>query len=368
MHDSMALTSLIVCADAPTVQVLSRIFHDLGIQVEACGDTSLAQTRLREQHFDIVVLDCHDEPCATALVSQARNSSLHRASIIIALVDGGNRAPAIFENGANFLLYKPISRERALHSLHAARGLIRPERRVQPRIPVHVSASIAYAGKEDATATVLEINENGLGFQTVDTLPRNGKVYFQLTLPGEDPVLRFAGEVMWRDATGRVGVRFVNVPQASKRLLHRWLKEHAKSTTKSRSSLNTAATPEMSMRLSTGLGLLSASAPDRRDLSRRACCLGAEVYPADSNVPHRCTLSDISSGGCYVETTEPFPAGTVVTIVVRTLELKLCVAGKVQSMHPGFGMGIRFNLATDEERAHVQELIARAGQQTRLTR
>lgn len=367
MHDSMALTSLIVCADAEAVQVLSRIFQDLGIQVETCGSAATARTRVREQHFDVLVLDCHDEPSATALIGHARSSSLHRASVIIALVNGGNPAPAMFEKGADFLLYKPISRERALHSLHAARGLIRRERRVQPRIPVHVSASIAYAGKEDVAATVLEINESGLGFQTLDNLPRNGKVYFQFALPGQDSVLRLAGEVMWRAATGRVGVRFVNVPQASKRLLRRWLEEQSAAIADNPSS-STAPTPEMGVRLSTGLGLLSVSAPDRRDLSRRACCLGAEVYPADSNVPHRCTLSDISSGGGYVETTEPFPAGTVVTIVVRTHELKLCVAGKVQSMHPGFGMGIQFNLATDEERAQVQELIAQAGQKTRLSR
>ena len=366
MHGSMALTSLIVCADAEAVQVLSRILRDLGLQVETCGSAATAQTRMREQHFDVLVLDCHDEPAAATLIGHTRNSPLHRASVIVALVNAGNRAPAIFEEGADLLFYKPISRERALPSLHAARGLIRRERRVQPRIPVHVSASIAHGGKEDAAATVLEINESGLGFQTLDNLAENEKVYFQFALPGQQSLLRLAGEVVWRAATGRAGVRFVNVPQATKRLLRHWLEEQSASIAEGTPS-SSAGLPE-GLRISTGLGLLSPSGPDRRNLPRRACCLGAEVYPADSNVPQRCTLSDISSGGCYVETTEPSPPGTIVTIVVRTHELKLCVAGKVQSMHPGFGMGIRFNLATDEERAHVRELIARADQQTRLIR
>ena len=367
MHGSMALTSLIVCADAPAVQVLCRILDDMDIQAETCGELPRAQTRLLEQHFDLVVLDFQDEASAATLISQVRSSPLQGGILIVALADSGDRAAAIFEKGADFLLYKPLSRERALHGLHAARDRIRQERRRQPRIPVHVCTFIAYAGKEDASATVLEINENGLGFRTPDTLPQSGKVYFQFALPGEDAVLRLGADVMWRDASGRVGVRFVNVPQASKRLLRNWINKQSAWTPESSSS-STGAAPETGIQLSTGLGLLSVSAPNRRDLSRRACCLGAEVYPADSNVPHRCSLTDISSGGCYVETSEPFPAGTVVTIVVRTLDFKLCVAGKVQSMHPGFGMGIRFKLSSDEERRHVQELIARAAQQTRLTK
>jgi len=189
-------------------------------------------------------------------------------------------------------------------------------------------------------------------------------VYLQFVLPGQDPVIRLAGEVMWRNASGRVGIRFVNVPQTSKRVLRRWVQEQSTSSA--------APSPEVSQpsnagaRLSAGLGLLSASAPDRRNLSRRPCCLGAEVYPNGSKVPHRCTLSDISTGGCYVETTEPLPKGTVLSIVVRTQELKLCVVGTVQSTHPGFGMGVHFNLTSEAERAQVRELIACADAEPKL--
>jgi CheY-like chemotaxis protein len=367
MHISMALTSLLVCADAEAVQVLSRIFQDLNIEVETCGDPHAAQIRIDEQRFDALVVDCQDETVAAALIGHARNSVSHHSSTIIALVNTRNQAQDILARGATFLLYKPVSRERALHSIYAARALIRQERRGQPRIPVHASASVAYPGKEDAAATIVELNENGLGIRTTDPLPPSGKVYFQFALPGQESVIRLAGEVMWRNAAGRIGIRFVNVPQASKRVLQRWVREQSASGTKDQSLSKTAQTTNVSVRLSAGLGLLSASAPDRRNLSRRACCLGAEVYPADSKVPHRCTLSDISSGGCYVETTEPFPAGTILTIVVRTHELKLCVSGKVQSTHPGFGMGVRFDLTTDDERAQVQELIACAQAEPKLT-
>ena len=59
-----------------------------------------------------------------------------------------------------------------------------------------------------------------------------------------------------------------------------------------------------------------------------------------------------------METTEPFPAGTAVEIVVRTHELKLRVQGTVQTAHTGFGMGVQFTLNTSEERVQVEQLIA----------
>jgi hypothetical protein len=59
-----------------------------------------------------------------------------------------------------------------------------------------------------------------------------------------------------------------------------------------------------------------------------------------------------------VETQSPFPAHTVVDIVVRTQDMKLRVRGAVQVVHPGFGMGVQFSLHTPAEREQVKHLIA----------
>jgi hypothetical protein len=59
-----------------------------------------------------------------------------------------------------------------------------------------------------------------------------------------------------------------------------------------------------------------------------------------------------------VESPAPFPAGTTVQIVVRTLEMKVQVLGTVLATHPGFGMGVEFSLKSRYEREQVQQLIA----------
>ena len=97
---------------------------------------------------------------------------------------------------------------------------------------------------------------------------------------------------------------------------------------------------------------------NRRVQTRRACRLSADVFRLGEGVPNRCTLSDVSTGGCYVETPSPFSPHTVLDIVVRTQDLKLRVRGTVQVVHPGFGMGVQFSLNTADEREQVKQLIA----------
>lgn len=347
----MALTSLVVCADAPAVRVLSLILSELGIQMEQSSDSSAALARVQAQAFDALLVDCEDESAAMELITRARKQPANQTTLVIALVDSRNDVREVFAQGANFVLYKPISEERATHSLRAARGLMRRERRRNQRVALHSDASIAYANIEDAPATLLDLSEEGIAIQSQRPLPPKCKVYFQFTLPGRVTDVRLSGEVMWQDSSGRVGIRFADVPRSSRKALTDWLRMNASSLSAQPAQPRRADAPG-------GMGLLSVSSSDRRNRSRRACRLSADVFRQGSGVPVRCVLSDISTGGCYVESTAPFPAGTAVEILVRTNEMKLRLKGSVQASHPGFGMGVSFSVQTAEEREQVQRLIA----------
>ncbi len=215
----MALTSLVVCADAQAVQVLSQIFCELEISVEHCGQLSAAAARVATQHFDAIVVDCHDLPAALEFLLTARRVPVNKHALIIGLVEGREQVHEVFGRGANFIVYKPVTVERATSSLRAARGLMRREKRVNLRVGLHVPASIAYANAENISATLLDLSENGLSMQSESRLPSRCKVYFQFSLPGNRATVRLSGDVMWQDASGRVGVRFADVPQASRRAL-----------------------------------------------------------------------------------------------------------------------------------------------------
>lgn len=357
----MALTSLLVCADSKAVELLSRSLADLGIEVRHCDDAASATTQLKQDHFDTILIDCKDQSSAIQFIESVRQSVLNPHALVIAIVDGENNVREVFGTGANFVLYKPVSHERAKNSLRAVRAAMRNERRRRPRTPVDGEATIDYGNVENVTTTLLDLGEEGTAIQCDRRLPPSCKVYFQFTLPGEVSLVRLSGEVVWQDSAGRVGIRFAGVPQSSRRILNQWLKQGAAPRPEPSASITlhseVVAPPVHRGSPPGGLGLLSVSGADRRIQSRHACRLGADVYRMGSAVPNRCSLSDISMGGCYIETTSPFTTGTPVEILVRTKDMKLRTRGVVQAMHPGYGMGVRFNLKTADERDQVHQLI-----------
>jgi CheY-like chemotaxis protein/Tfp pilus assembly protein PilZ len=347
----MALTSLVVCADAKAVQVLTHALHDLNIGVEYSGDVASAADRLNEKPYDLIVVDCEKENAALQLIVSIR-AKFKKDLMIIAIVDTANDVREIFARGASFALYKPVSAERVASTLRAARGVMPNERRSKPRVPTATPAAIAYSDVENAPANLINLSEDGVAIRSGRVFSPKCKVYFQFTLPDQNSMVKLSGEVVWQDAQGRVGLRFSRVPQASKALLDGWLRGHLKKSMETGPFvLDTGKVP------AGGLGLLAVSAPDRRGEVRHACRLGAEVYRTGGKTPQRCTLIDISAGGCYVETTEPVASGTLVELMVRTDEVKLKLSGKVHATHPGYGMGVEFTRKTEQQRQQVKQLI-----------
>jgi CheY-like chemotaxis protein len=352
----MALTSLLVCDDARAVQVLSRVLADLGISVETCADPKTALDRLAAERFDTIVIDFRNESSAAGLVVNARHTPDNHDTLIVALVENQNGAPELFARGVNFILYKPVSSERASASLQAARELMRRERRRHARIPIHAPASMDYAGTENVPATILDLSEDGIAIQCERKLPPRCKVYFQFTLPQHTSKVRLSGQVMWQDSSGRVGIRFAEVPQMSRRSLAEWLRKNAPSQKLSYEDLPAVAgSSQRSDQSSTPAG--STKSHERRNRARLSCRLSADVSQVGTDAPQRCQVSDISSNGCYLDTTIPLPVATEVEILIRNQDVKVRVYGVVRETHPACGMGVLFIMTSPVERARVQNLV-----------
>ena len=223
---------------------------------------------------------------------------------------------------------------------------------------MHTHATIDYAGGEQAKATLVDLAEEGMAVNFGKRLPPTCKVYFQFQLPGQMATVRLSGQVIWQDWNGRAGIQFVDVPQASRRILREWLKHQSErsdasaswprsrwrwSTPSSRvhkanprkAALRQRSEPDNEKqhqeRAETGdegpgwrsgsTTALRAGQPPRE--TRYACRLGAEVYQQGSSVRNYCHLSDLGPGGCYLEMPLAFAAGIAIEIIVRTHDMKL---------------------------------------------
>ena len=376
MLEGMNLSSLLVCADEASVEVLNRVLEELGIQVELCVEVARAAVRLAQQRFDLIILDCQTQADVTALLHESRSSRLNDASLAVAVVTGQENIREIFSLGVNFVLYKPVSYERALSSLRAAQSVLYRDKRRKTRAPVHTHATIDYAGGEQAKATLVNLAEEGMAVNFGKRLPPTCKVYFQFQLPGQTANVRLSGQVVWQDWNGRAGIQFVDVPQTSRRVLQEWLKMNAQDAAKGQLAseklkVESSIRPDEDGVLANARGKkadatgtdgeaaarLRDGTDNRRGQTRYACRLGAEVYQKGSSVRHYCHLSDLSPGGCYLEMPLAFAVDATVEIVVRTYEIKLRLSGVVKASHPSYGMGVLFHLNTKDERRGVQQLI-----------
>jgi response regulator of citrate/malate metabolism/rubrerythrin len=392
----MTLSSLLICADEATVKTLRRVLEDLDIQMELCPDAVRAAVRMAQDRFDLLILDCATKAEVIALLGESRSSRLNDSTLAVVVVAGQESIREMFALGVNFVLYRPVSYERALSSLCAAQAVLFRDKRGKTRASVHTQATIDYAGGEQAKATLVDLAEDGMAVNFGKKLPPTCKVYFQFHLPGQTANVRLSGQVVWQDWNGRAGIQFVDVPQSSRKVLQEWLKmnrvempRHAQeskpvevattelilATERNEGSIRTMedrfATSEKPAektqtreekqeakgRERDAAARLRAEPDNRRGQTRYACRLGAEVYQQGSSVRNYCHLSDLSPGGCYLEMPLAFAAGSQVEIIVRTHEMKLRLSGLVKASHPGYGMGVSFKLNTKNEREGVQQLI-----------
>lgn len=96
---------------------------------------------------------------------------------------------------------------------------------------------------------------------------------------------------------------------------------------------------------------------DRRQCARFKCFISALVRARDTQLPLCGQLTDISQGGCYVQTPQPLPTGTKVNLELLMKIANLRGEGVVCSSHPGRGMGIKFVETSNEYRDQLRQFV-----------
>ena len=73
-------------------------------------------------------------------------------------------------------------------------------------------------------------------------------------------------------------------------------------------------------------------------------------------------VSDLSTGGCYVDSISPVQPNEIVGLTfVLSGAPEEKIVGTVVYVHEGIGFGVRFNDMSEQQEAMVKELIVRNG-------
>jgi CheY-like chemotaxis protein len=307
-YRAMNLNALLLCSDEKIVRVLRRTLGDLEIGVEHCASAEIAVRKLSRERYEAIIVDCAVEGAADVLRS-ARSAPCNKRAVAVAILDPDKGVRSAFDLGAHFVLYKPVSSERARSSFRVARALMKKERRRNARVPVQFALEMSSleSGAHFKVNTT-DVGEGGLAV----SLPRRskpaGRWKLSFKLPGSATELKVEAEFAWEGNGTQVGLRFHD------------------------------PTPELTRQLREWLGRNS---PDAEK----------------DDPPVRCQLTDLSLGGCYLEMASPFPVSTRVTMSMRAAGVELRVEGVVRVMHQDRGMGVEFTQSTPEHRALLEKFL-----------
>ncbi len=307
----MTFRALLVTKDDQAAEVLAPVLQNFGLRAQCCGYSDAA-CLVAEQRFQAVLVD-FDDPHSAALILQNISSNSENHPITVALLSDKNKVRSVFGAGANFVLYKPLSAEQAETTLRAATALIKSERRVSFRVPIQVPVKVRLENAGDAAdidGILLDLSDSGMDVLAAQALHPGASLDVRFILPNSPSEFELMGAVAWANPNGESGVRFTDIPESVRAALRCWLRENA-----------------------------------------QASALGATEALAD------CRLTDLSLGGCYIETASPFPERVQVALTLRAEGIEIQALGSVLVMHPSRGMGIELAGHASEQRVQTERFI-----------
>jgi diguanylate cyclase (GGDEF)-like protein/putative nucleotidyltransferase with HDIG domain len=96
---------------------------------------------------------------------------------------------------------------------------------------------------------------------------------------------------------------------------------------------------------------------NRRLHARLKCRVTIEVHPDSASGPLFANLTDISLGGCYVETSNIVPPGTELKLVFSVDDGQLHAAGTVARIDPGMGLAVQFKELNREDKDKMHRIL-----------
>jgi CheY-like chemotaxis protein len=312
----MILRALLVSKDDLTAETLIQVLAQFGVAVDRSSAADVAVTRLAEERFDQVIVDFDadfDGPETASLLldgSRRLAGPDRNPPVTIALLHDASQIRSILGAGAHFILTKPIAREQAQNTLRAATALLKRERRQSFRVAVQAAVSIRVDDSNMVEGILLDLSAGGMDVLAAKPLPAAAMVRVSFELPDSGAGIEGDAAVAWSTANGQTGLRFLDMDGKMREEMGEWLTARAH-----------------------------------------------EALPEEPDAASPCKLTDLSLGGCYVQTESPFPQSSAVDLCLRAAGMEIHTDGLVRVMHPGHGMGIEFPARTEEQRKSVGEFI-----------
>jgi CheY-like chemotaxis protein len=219
------LKSLIISSDMNVVWTVEPVLRQLEFDVELKPTVAEGSECLRYARFTAVLVDC--ARVHSSELAHLRESQINRDIPIIAIAERpGRKVEMLCEAGADAVWTRPLYSDQVHRQIMGIRASVLGDRRLQRRQPLHHPCVLRYSydGRQFFQSAIVNITETGVAIEGLEELVAGRAVQVKFALPAMQSAIEAVADVVWRNDSGRAGLRFLQMPEQQHRQLERWLR------------------------------------------------------------------------------------------------------------------------------------------------
>ncbi|HTT22597.1 MAG TPA: PilZ domain-containing protein [Candidatus Sulfotelmatobacter sp.] len=224
----MRKSAAVLCHDTRSLQTLSAVLDQLGIELHACRSNREALELALAGECSTLIVD-FDLPGAEEAIRMASLLPPAQKPNLLAVASrawpGTGQA---FQSGASRILYRPLQPELVKDALKAGEKK-HANRRKSARYEMKTLVYLEI-DKTTVSAVSIDIGEHGLAIQASEPVPIHANVPFRCELPGTHITLHGYADVIWASDQGRAGLFFSKLAPAARKHLKQWLSKRGSHT------------------------------------------------------------------------------------------------------------------------------------------
>lgn len=227
MSAEVELRALVVTQDSGLTAAFMDVSREFGISAQKSrNNKGGVPEELGLSKYEALLIDFETISQTVPILTTVRQSPANRNAVVFAVVGSPDSRQRARDEGATFLLERPLEDEGIRRVLQAAYGLMTSERRRYFRYAVEMAVQIVRDSGEEVSCRTINISGNGIAISS--PVPFQLAEKLQVLMPLQESALpiRATGTVVWDDKHGKTGLSMQCINTAMQMKLDSWLDDH----------------------------------------------------------------------------------------------------------------------------------------------
>lgn len=214
---------LVVSPDASLASAFLDVARELGVVLDISDGQQGVPQELGREKYEALLLDFDRVRDALASLAALRANPSNKTAVVFAVATRPSEQQLALQNGANFVLPRPLDSKELRRTLYAAYDAMTRERRRYFRCTAELPVFITRSDGSDLVAQTANVSTHGMSIGSAVSFKLGERVGITLDLQNGGPQVLAHGIIVWDDKHGKSGINFQCVRPELQDLLSAWL-------------------------------------------------------------------------------------------------------------------------------------------------